>query len=126
MHQFENTPKALANFSLGFERSREPWEMNSKMQFCGLNPKVVATLQPWAEISERLRSNSKNTFGVPLRFFLCLVAALGVVIAVGCGAVAAHGFLVPASSGSVFLFGATQHGECSLRSQVSARNDDRI
>jgi len=25
MHQFEFTPKAFANFSPGFERSREPW-----------------------------------------------------------------------------------------------------
>ena len=28
--QFEITPKALANFSPGFERSREPWELNKK------------------------------------------------------------------------------------------------
>jgi hypothetical protein len=26
-----STPKAFANFSPGFERSREPWETNSKI-----------------------------------------------------------------------------------------------
>jgi len=72
VHQFEFTPKALANFSPGFERSREPWGkiQNRDQTLKGLdswrtlsgfndyfrsNPKVVAVLQPWAEISQRLR-----------------------------------------------------------------------
>src|SRR5215212_1483536 len=83
--QYGVTPKALANSSPGFERSREPWDINQKKSdqtlkglagwrtlsgligwrtLSGLmnipcpDPRVVASLQPWAEISERLRRNS--------------------------------------------------------------------
>ena len=51
MVQIENTPKALANFSPGFEAKREPWVL----RFLVMVPRVVAALQPWAESSERLR-----------------------------------------------------------------------
>ena len=65
MHQFEITPKAFANFSPGFERSREPWENNLKSHqtlkgldscrtlagfndyFCDLIPGLSLRLQPW-------------------------------------------------------------------------------
>jgi hypothetical protein len=65
------TPKALANFSSGLERKRQPWvnittNLNpervrlktnafSVSIFYFANPGVVAALQPQAEISERLR-----------------------------------------------------------------------
>ena len=65
------TPKAFANFSPGFEE-REPWVDHIKWHsnpervrqpanpyrvnfYFNGGPKVVAALQPWAEISERLR-----------------------------------------------------------------------
>ena len=66
-----NTPKAFANFSPGLERSDNPGNANNKAlnpervrraanTFEGLSivlcdPRVVAALQHWAEISERLR-----------------------------------------------------------------------
>jgi hypothetical protein len=67
-----NTPKALANFSPGFERSENPgyankWALNPERVSPATNPfrvelklesrkpRVVAALQPWAEISQRLR-----------------------------------------------------------------------
>jgi hypothetical protein len=72
--QFEirnNTPKAFANFSPGLG---QPWVQPSEIfqtlkgliphmpnafsvnvAFLFLSPKVVAVLQPWAEISQRLR-----------------------------------------------------------------------
>ncbi len=66
------TPKAFANVSQGFEHSENPGTTIDKDQtlkalgLCGVNPfrvrndfsidpRVVAALQPWAEISERLR-----------------------------------------------------------------------
>ena len=68
------TPKAFANLSPGFERSENPGKQINKKEstlkglgMCGNNPfrvtekycrdvpRVVAALQPWAEISERLR-----------------------------------------------------------------------
>src|SRR5215208_52158 len=76
------TPEAFANFSPGFERSENPGTYHSSrdqtlkgfaaaLTLSGLNltfgfiPRVVAALQPWAEISERLRRNfdqiSKST-----------------------------------------------------------------
>src|SRR5215213_8930434 len=84
VHQFEITPKAFANFSPGFERSREPWGNNLKLHqtlkgldscrtlagfvdyFCDLIPGLSLRLQPWAEISERLRRNFK------LMHYLCV------------------------------------------------------
>src|SRR5215204_4447201 len=69
------TPKALANFSPGLERSNNPGisNLNYKsnpervrrlanpfrvsVHFWEFIPRVVAALQPWAEISERLRRN---------------------------------------------------------------------
>src|SRR5215217_3904436 len=76
---FENTPKAFANFSPGFERSENPGFSNIKVLrtlkgfvSCGTLsafqssllsvPKVVAVLQPWAEISERLRRYPDELF----------------------------------------------------------------
>jgi len=70
--QFDNTPKAFANFSPGFEAKQEPWGQQKKKQttltgfanrgtlsgldrFNVLVPGLLLTLQPWAEISERLR-----------------------------------------------------------------------
>ena len=70
--QLENTPKAFANSSPGLEReARQPWEPKSKYQVnpervsgwrtlnrvqlnVGVTPKVLAALEPWAEIGERL------------------------------------------------------------------------
>ena len=66
------TPKAFANFSPGFERSENPGnKIKNNQEPCkgsqiaepfqgllvnlGSLPRVVATLQPWAEISQRLR-----------------------------------------------------------------------
>ena len=40
--------------------------------------------------------------------------------------VASDGLLIPAGAGTVFLFGATQHCQRALWSQVRAGNDDRI
>jgi len=76
-HQFEITPKAFANFSPGLERSDNPGTKQrnvltlkgflSRRTLTGLNrsfssdPKVLAALEPWAEISERLRRNFKLT-----------------------------------------------------------------
>jgi hypothetical protein len=65
-------PKAFANFSPGLERQRQPWdrikENDLTLKGFGLSgtlagfvtsfndaPRVVATLQLWAKISERLR-----------------------------------------------------------------------
>jgi len=69
--QFENTPKAFANFSPGLERSdypgyqiqihanpeRDRWSANPYRVsiLVGYKPRVLAALEPWAEISERLR-----------------------------------------------------------------------
>jgi len=78
----KNTPKALANFSPGFEQART-LGMNPKCEetlkgfvlkanpfrvgavFYGF-PSVVAALQRWAGISQRLRRtfNGTSTFGV--------------------------------------------------------------
>jgi len=44
------TPKALANLSPGFE-----WNENPVVISDWFDPRVVAALQPWAGISERLR-----------------------------------------------------------------------
>src|SRR5215208_4790331 len=71
------TPEAFANFSPGFERSENPGTYHSSrdqtlkgfaaaLTLSGLNltfgfiPRVVAALQPWAEISERLRRISER------------------------------------------------------------------
>jgi hypothetical protein len=68
----EHTPKALANFSPGLERSDNPGykpkiatnpekgsALGEPLQGCKArlidDPRVVAALQPWAEISQRLR-----------------------------------------------------------------------
>src|SRR5829696_8828706 len=86
MVQFE-TPKALANFSPGVGAQRQPWvtDFNQELKrrsakilkgfiigepFQGLilflngAPRVVAVLQPWAEISERLRRLLARTCGM--------------------------------------------------------------
>jgi len=71
MLQIELTPKALANFSPGFEHGENPGIKNFKRfnpervprpanpfrvsDSFVTAPKVVAALQPWAEISQRLR-----------------------------------------------------------------------
>jgi len=74
---YENTPKALANFSPGFEE-REPWgsiqyrvltlkgfanrETPSGFSvYLNCYPRLSLALQPWAEISERLRRIQMNT-----------------------------------------------------------------
>src|SRR5215203_7537858 len=71
------TPEAFANFSPGFERSENPGTYHSSrdqtlkgfaaaLTLSGLNltfgfiSRVVAALQPWAEISERLRRISER------------------------------------------------------------------
>jgi hypothetical protein len=50
------TPKAFANFSPGIaERVRQllnPFRVGRRFLF---NPRVLAALEPWAEISERFR-----------------------------------------------------------------------
>ena len=73
--QFDNTPKAFANFSPGFEAKQEPWgtirkedgtlkgfgcwrTLSGLDHFNVLVPGLSLTLQPWAEISERLRRYS--------------------------------------------------------------------
>src|ERR1043166_4465733 len=71
--QFELTPKALANFSPGLERSDNPgfsrlksdqtlkgfgdWRTLSGLTVSLLvfAPRVLATLEPWAKISKHLR-----------------------------------------------------------------------
>jgi len=68
-----NTPKAFANFSPGLERSNNPGDefpkcaltlkgFANRRTLSGFNdyfdvliPRVVAALEPWAGISERLR-----------------------------------------------------------------------
>jgi hypothetical protein len=70
VHQFEITPKAFANFSPGLERSDNPGIRTSdthgtltgfrltlsgfrrKIKLC---PRVLAMLEPWAGVSQRLR-----------------------------------------------------------------------
>ena len=69
------TPKAFANFSPGLERKRQPWDrvrrraqtltgfancrtLSGLSSLLECEPRVVAALQPRAEISERLRRNS--------------------------------------------------------------------
>jgi hypothetical protein len=71
----------------------------------------------------RLRMRGQTNFATGKRG-LMLVIGLSFFAAVGAGA--SRGFLVPAIAGPVFLFGAAQHGEGSLRTQVSAGDDDRI
>jgi len=59
--QFENTPKAFANFSPGLERKRQPWVSNSKFT---LNPERVRRLaNPYRvcrEIKIRKKQGMKN------------------------------------------------------------------
>ena len=76
--QFDNTPKAFANFSPGLEAKQEPWGTIRKKDgtlkgfgcwrtlsgldhFNVLVPGLSLTLQPWAESSERLRRYFKRT-----------------------------------------------------------------
>ena len=88
VHQFENTPKAFANFSPGLEHSDNPGIANNKTDptlkgfvlrgtLSGFNasflisPRVVAALQPRAEISERLRRIFKlNPYLFKLNLYL--------------------------------------------------------
>ena len=69
--RYEFTPKALANFSPGLERSDNPGVeieivltlkgFAGRQTLSGFNrsiryaPRVLATLEPWAEISQHLR-----------------------------------------------------------------------
>src|SRR6185295_13884902 len=73
------TPEAFANFSPGLERQRQPWvghltlatnpervrqspnPFRVNASFFIRAPRVLAVLEPWAEISERLRRNFKLT-----------------------------------------------------------------
>ena len=86
VHQFKITLKAFANFSPGFERSENPGTLpNDELKPCKgssqgepfqgsalvslVYPGLSLALQPWAEISERLRRNLTglglaNAFGV--------------------------------------------------------------
>jgi hypothetical protein len=50
------TPKALANFSPGLERSDNLGEVSlwAFMALLIVNPKILALLEPWVEISHRL------------------------------------------------------------------------
>ena len=57
--QFELTPKALANFSPGLERSDNPGfsrlKSDQTVSLLVFAPRVLATLEPWAKISKHLR-----------------------------------------------------------------------
>jgi len=74
-----NTPKAFANLSPGFESARTLGKLTKKMyltlkgfanrrtpsgfeRFYVNGPRVVAALQPWAQISERLRRSSVRSY----------------------------------------------------------------
>ena len=69
---FVVTPKALANLSPGLERQRQPWDLVQEVHqtlkgfvpqetlsgfkaFFDLYPGLSLALQPWAEVSQRLR-----------------------------------------------------------------------
>jgi hypothetical protein len=81
VHQLEITPKALANFSPGFERSREPWgkHQNREQTLKGLGSwrtlsGFICILELYPGLS--LRSNSglrlANAFGVIFQTALLL------------------------------------------------------
>jgi hypothetical protein len=70
--QFETTPKAFTNSSPRLERKRQPWVsiQNTRYNpervrrlanpyrvsiYLAYKPKVLAALEPWAEVSQRLR-----------------------------------------------------------------------
>jgi hypothetical protein len=70
VRQFEITPKAFANFSPGFEHRENPGNkqkyastlkgfvlrgtLSGLVAFLNDDPRVLAALEPWAGVSERL------------------------------------------------------------------------
>ena len=84
--QFDNTPKALASPSPGLERSdtpgisftyginpeRVPLKTNPVrvLTLIGVRTQGFAMLEPWAEISERLRRNFKLMHTFKLMHYL--------------------------------------------------------